>query len=183
VLQHSVCNAVKQQRVGLLAGIGQIAAGVVLGGTGGQLAQQGIGLTAGLGFLKMSRGAEQQADLMGVGILYDAGYDPRAMPEFFETIQHRYGKGSAQFLSDHPNPGNRSEYVEKEIATFVPRSNYITDTPEFTQIHDKVATMRAYTAQEVASGVWKRQSPNQTVGTGVNQLDGAASPAGVHRQP
>ncbi len=31
VLQHSVCNAEKQQRVGLLAGLGQIAAGVILG--------------------------------------------------------------------------------------------------------------------------------------------------------
>jgi predicted Zn-dependent protease len=61
VLQHSVCNAAKQQKVGLIAGLGQIAAGVLLGGAAGTLAQQGIGLTAGLGFLKMSRGAEKEA--------------------------------------------------------------------------------------------------------------------------
>jgi len=114
---------------------------------------------------------------MGVGILYDAGYDPRAMPEFFETIQQKYGEGSAQFLSDHPNPGNRSEYVDKEIATFVPRSNYVTNTPAFTRMHQEVAGMHAYTAQEVASGVWKGQSPNQTVSTGVNQLDDKTSAA------
>ena len=178
VLQHSVCNAVKQQKVGLIAGLGQLAAGVVLGGAAGQLASEGIGMTAGLGFLKMSRGAEQQADLEGVGILYDAGYDPRGMAQFFETIQARYGKGGAQFMSDHPNPGNRTEYVDKEVASFVPRPNYITTSPAFTSLKQQVANMRAYTAKEVASGVWRTQGPNQTVSSGVNQLTGEAAGSG-----
>jgi len=176
VLQHSVCNAVKQQKVGLIAGLGQLAAGVLLGGAAGQIAQEGIGLTAGLGFLKMSRGAEKEADLMGAGILYDAGYDPHGMTQFFETIQSKYGEGGAQFLSDHPNPGNRSEYVDKEVATFVPRQHYVTTTAEFTKIKKEVAGMHAYTAREVSSGVWKKQSPNQTVGSGVNQ---PAGPSGA----
>ncbi len=169
VLQHSVCNASKQQKVGLAAGLGQIAAGVLLGGAAGQLASEGIGMGAGLGFLKMSRGAEQQADLLGVGILYDAGYDPHGMAQFFETIQAKYGKGGSQFMSDHPNPGNRTEYVNKEIATFVPRANNVINTPEFTSIHSQVSGMHAYTSREVSSGAWKQQSPNQTVGAGVSQ--------------
>ncbi|HLH01666.1 MAG TPA: M48 family metallopeptidase [Bryobacteraceae bacterium] len=169
VLQHSVCNAVKEQRVGLMAGLGQVAAGVLLGGAAGQLAAQGIGMTAGLGFLKMSRGAEQQADLMGVGILYDAGYDPHGMAQFFETIKAKYGEGGAQFMSDHPNPGNRTEYVNKEIATFVPKSNYTTNTPEFVAIQKEVGPMHAYTAREVASGRWRSEGANDTVGSGVNQ--------------
>ena len=172
VLQHSVCNAAKQQKVGLIAGIGQIAAGVLLGGAAGQLAQQGIGLGTGLGFLKMSRGAEKEADLMGVGILYDAGYDPRGMSQFFETLQKKYGEGGAQFLSDHPNPGNRTEYVKEEADSFVKRKNYVTDTREFNKIHKEVAGMQAYTAKEVASGAWKKESPNQTVSNGVNQNPG-----------
>jgi peptidase M48-like protein len=169
VLQHSVCNAAKQQKVGIIAGISQIAAGVMLGGAAGELAQQGIGMTAGLGFLKMSRGAEKEADLLGVGILYDAGYDPRAMSQFFETLQAKYGEGSSQFLSDHPNPGNRSEYVNKEVATFIPRPKYVTTSPDFDKIKQDVAGMHAYTAHEVSSGVWKKQSPYQTVETGVSQ--------------
>jgi hypothetical protein len=169
VLQHSVCNAVKQQKVGLIAGLGQVAAGVLLGGAAGTLAQQGIGMTAGLGFLKMSRGAEKEADLLGVGILYDAGYDPRGMSQFFETIQAKYGAGGSQFMSDHPNPGNRSEYVDKEIASFVRKPSYATTSPAFTGIQKEVTGMHAYTAKEVSSGAWKRQSPNQTVGAGVNQ--------------
>ncbi|HUJ49413.1 MAG TPA: M48 family metalloprotease [Bryobacteraceae bacterium] len=163
VLQHSVCNAEKQQRVGLLAGLGQIAAGVLLGGAAGDIAAQGIGLTAGLGFLKMSRAAERQADLEGAKIAYNAGFDPRGLPQFFQTIQAKYGAGGSQFMSDHPNPGNRSEYVDKEIATFPPRSNSITTSPEFERVKDQVIVMHAYTAKEVASGIWKRQSPNQLV--------------------
>ncbi len=175
VLQHSVCNAVKQQRVGLIAGLGQIAAGVLLGGAGGDLAAQGIGMSAGLGFLKMSRGAEKQADLLGVGILYDAGYDPRAMAQFFEILQSKYGAGGSQFMSDHPNPGNRSEYIDKEIATFVAKPNTVTTTPAFTQIHAQVAGMHAYTAKEISSGGWKKQDPNQPVSTGVNEPVGVSA--------
>jgi len=179
VLQHSVCNASRQQKVGLIAGLGQVAAGVLLGGAAGQLAQQGIGMTAGLGFLKMSRGAEKEADLLGVGILYDAGYDPRGMSQFFETIQAKYGAGGAQFMSDHPNPGNRTEYVDKEIATLVPRSQNVTTTPAFTSIQKQVAGMHAYTAKEVASGAWRRQNPNQTVGNSINRSEGQDSPVPV----
>jgi len=172
VLQHSICNLEKEKRVGLFAGLGQIASGILLGdSTLGALAQKGIGLTAGLSFLRMGRDAEQQADLEGVGILYDVGYDPRAMPQFFETIQAKYGTGGAQFLSDHPNPGNRTEYVDREIASFVARPKYVTNSTQFTQIHKTVANMRAYTSKEVDSGVWKKKDPNQTVSTGVNQYD------------
>jgi hypothetical protein len=115
-------------------------------------------LTAGLSFLRMSRDSEKQADLMGTDILYDAGYDPRALPQFFEVIQGKYGEGGAQFLSDHPNPGNRVGYVNDEIDTLPPRAHYIKTSPEFTRIKKIVAGMHPYTAKQVASGVWKGQS-------------------------
>lgn len=179
VLQHSVCNMEKEQHVGLLAGLGQIAAGIALGGGAlGTIAQEGIGLGAGLGFLKMSRGDEKQADMEGASILYNAGYDPRAMPQFFETIEAKYGKGGAQFLSDHPNPGNRTDYIDREIASFPRRTHPLTNTPEFEHIHTLVAKMHAYTAKEVASGVWKKKGPSTTVSTGINQYDEQAVSTG-----
>lgn len=175
VLQHSACNIKKEQKYGLFAGLGQVLAGVFLGnGAAGQLAQEGIGITAQLGFLRMSRGDEKQADEEGAQILYDAGYDPRGMVQFFETIESKYGNQSAQFLSDHPNPGNRQEYVSKEIATFPKRAHNIVTTPEFKQISSRVAKMHAYTAKEISSGVWKSQSPNQAVGSATNQASGGS---------
>lgn len=166
VLQHSVCNLQKQRRAGLWAAIGGVAADVALGGGAlGGLAQQTVGIGTGLSFLRMSRGDEKQADLEGAAILYNAGYDPRAMPQFFETIEAKYGKGGAQFLSDHPNPGNRTGYVMDEIRTFPPKAHYMTDSPAFQRIHKLVAGMHAYTDKEVASGVWKKR-PNTPAGVG-----------------
>ncbi len=155
--RHSTCNITKQQMPSLLAGLGQMAAGIALGGAAGAMVQQGIGLTAGLSFLRMSRESEKQADLMGTDILYDAGYDPRALPQFFEVIQGKSGEGGAQFLSDHPNPGNRVGYVNDEIDTLPPRASYKKTSAEFTRIKKIVAGMHPYTAKQVASGVWKQQ--------------------------
>jgi beta-barrel assembly-enhancing protease len=168
VLRHATCNLTKQRTPGMLAGFGQIAAGVLLGGGAGALAAQGIGAVAGLSFLKMSRDAEKQADLLGTDMLYDAGYDPRGMAQFFEIIQAHYGEGGAQLMSDHPNPGNRSAYVNDEIATLPAKKNYVETTAEFTRIKKMVAGMHAYTAREVASGVWKKQGPDRTVAQSVN---------------
>ncbi len=131
------------------------SAGIALGGAAGAVVQQGIGLTAGLSFLRMSRDAEKQADLMGTDILYDAGYDPRALPQFFEVIQGKYGEGGSQFLSDHPNPGNRVGYVNDEIDSLPPRTKYIKTSPEFARIKKIAAGMHPYTAKQVASGAWK----------------------------
>jgi Zn-dependent protease with chaperone function len=160
--RHSTCNITKQQTPSLLAGLGQIAAGIALPGAAGAVIQQGIGMTAGLSFLKMSRESEKQADLMGTDILYDAGYDPRAMPQFFEVIQGKYGEGGSQFLSDHPNPGNRVGYVNDEIDTLPPRAHYVKTSPEFTRINKMVAGMHPYTAKQVAAGVWKQRGGNAT---------------------
>ena len=155
--RHSTCNITKQRTPSLLAGLGQIAAGIALGGAAGAAVQQGIGLTAGLSFLRMSRDAEKHADLMGTDILYDAGYDPRAMPQFFEVIQGKYGEGGSQFLSDHPNPGNRVGYVNDEIDTLPRRASYVKTSAEFTRIKKTVAAMHPYTAKQVASGAWKQK--------------------------
>jgi beta-barrel assembly-enhancing protease len=156
VMRHATCNITKQQSQAPWWALGQIAAGVLLPGAGGALAAQGVGAAAGMTFLKMGRDAERQADLMGVDILYDAGYDPRGLPQFFEIIQGKYGAGGTQFLSDHPNPGNRTEYVNAEIATLPPRTRWIKTTPEFTKMKKIADAMHAYSAKEIAGGAWKR---------------------------
>jgi hypothetical protein len=103
----------------------------------------------------MSRDYEKQADLLGAGILYDAKYDPRGLPQFFETIQSKSGAGGAQFLSDHPNPGNRTEYVNAEIATLPPRTGGKVTSPEFARVHELAMKEKTYTAQETQTGVWR----------------------------
>ena len=138
VMRHATCNITKQQGQAPWWALGQLAAGILVPGAGGALAAQGVGAAAGMTFLKMGRDAEKQADLMGTDIAYDAGYDPRGMVQFFEIIQGKYGAGGSQFLSDHPNPGNRTEYVNAEIQTLPPRTNWVKTTPEFQKIHKLV---------------------------------------------
>src|SRR5262249_20910518 len=122
----------------------QLLAGALGGNSvGGVLAQLGIGFAANSILLKYSRDAERQADLMGAQIMYDAGYDPRAMVSFFETLE-RENKGRAiQFLSDHPNPENRVSTVQQEIVKLGGARNTRTDSGEFQQIKSLVAGMPA----------------------------------------
>lgn len=155
VMRHATCNITKQQGQAPWWALGQLAAGILVPGAGGALAAEGVGAAAGMTFLKMGRDAEKQADLMGTDIAYDAGYDPRGMVQFFEIIQGKYGQGGTQFLSDHPNPGNRTEYVNAEIAMLPPRSQWVKTTPEFQKIHKLAMGMHAYSAKEISSGAWR----------------------------
>jgi F0F1-type ATP synthase membrane subunit c/vacuolar-type H+-ATPase subunit K len=171
VMRHSTCNITKQQTYGTFAGLGQLGAAILLGnGKLGSAVAQGIGIGTGIGFLRMSRDYEKQADLLGAGILYDAGYDPRGIPQFFEAIQAKYGAGGAQFLSDHPNPGNRTEYVNAEIATLPPRTGARVTSPEFARVHQLIMKEKTYTAKEVQAGVWRQTGHYAATAGGTAQV-------------
>ncbi len=157
VQRHSTCNITKQQGQKVLYGIGSVLSSVLLGsGTAGTLAQSALGLGQSLTFLRMSRDDEKQADLLGTGILYDSGYDPRGLPQFFEIIQAKSGSGGAQFLSDHPNPGNRTEYVDAEIATLPRHSDAVVTTAEFKRVHPLAMAETALSSKDVDAGLWKK---------------------------
>ncbi|MBL0156567.1 MAG: M48 family metalloprotease [Bryobacterales bacterium] len=116
VLRHGTQQASKSQLIQLPAMIG----GAVMGGSlAGQLAQLGIGLGANSVLLKFSRSAESDADLMGAHTMAKAGYNPIEMARFFEKLEAEMGgKGQsamAQFMSDHPNPGNRVKSIEEQL--------------------------------------------------------------------
>lgn len=171
VMRHSTCNMTKQQSVGTWAALGQLGAAIALGnGALGSLATQGIGMATGLGFLRMSRDYEKQADLLGAGILYDAGYDPRGLPQFFETIQAKYGDGGAQLFSDHPNPGNRTQYVNAEIASLPRKANPTVTSAAFTQARALATKEKAYNAKEVQAGAWRQSGKYALVSGGPAQV-------------
>src|SRR5262245_883461 len=91
--------------------------GGVLGSNslGGLIAQLGGSFAVTSLMLKYSRTDESQADLIGTQILYDAGYDPNAMVEFFEKIEQQSKGSFSDFFSDHPKPENRIRNVQREI--------------------------------------------------------------------
>jgi Peptidase family M48 len=118
--------------------------GGMLGGNSiaGILARAGISSGAGLLFLKYSRTDESQADILGTQILYDSGYDPRAMAQFFEKIQAESKGHPVEFFSDHPNPDHRIERVDEEVDKLGgPPAGYKADSPEFHQIKTLVQSL------------------------------------------
>jgi beta-barrel assembly-enhancing protease len=141
-LRHGTAQASKAS---LAQGAVSIFGGLFGGGSGGALLSQGAALGAGSLLLHYSRTAETQADVMGTQVLYDTGYDPRAMAQFFEKLEaESKGKNPPQFFSDHPNPENRLARVDEEVDKLggVP-PNAKRDSSEFEAIKREVLALPA----------------------------------------
>ena len=141
-LRHGTNQASKG--AGWRLGLG--ALGAMMGGNlvGGLLTELG-GFAANSVLLNYSRTDETQADVLGTQILYDSGYDPRALAQFFEKLQEEAkGKNPAEFFSNHPNPDHRIERVDEEIDKLGgPPKNYKSDSPEFHEAKKRLLAMPA----------------------------------------
>jgi Zn-dependent protease with chaperone function len=116
LLRHGTANASKAQNPWLQLGqIAGVIGGAIVGGAAGSAIAQGTQFGLGTLLLRYSRDFEKQADLLGAQIMARAGYDPRALARMFETIQRESGgSGGPQWLSSHPDPGNRTTYITRE---------------------------------------------------------------------
>lgn len=186
-MQHSAKQASKAQTTGLLAGLAEAALGAAVGGTVGELGAAGIQMGAQGLTLKYSRTDEAQADAVGAIIMYKAGYNPQALADFFKTLETQGGQTPPQWLSDHPNPGNRTEAIEKEIRNWPPEE-YAGNSTEFVKVRQHAMGVKAYTGQEIAqdakSGRWA--SLNKQNGASFNPAGGnefAASGAAANASP
>jgi Zn-dependent protease with chaperone function len=144
-------HATRQASKGALAQLGAAVLGGALGGgVGGQLAQLGIQVGATGVFLKYSRDAERESDLVGARLMYDAGYNPQAAVSFFRKLEQQSGGARGpEFLSSHPNPGNRAANVAEAIKG-LPAKSYTTNTADFNRIKETAMAMKPLTAEEVA---------------------------------
>ncbi len=160
VMAHELSHVV--QRHGTRAASKQMGAqlplailgGLMGNGTLAKAAEMGVSFGVGSYFLKNSRRSESEADLLGTDIMYDTGYEPQQMAVFFTKLEKQMGPAANslinQFMSDHPNPGNRAEAVSAEVKTLTPRS-YQADSADFKQIKTRVAGMKPLTSAEVAA--------------------------------
>ena len=74
----------------------------------------GVGTTLGMA-LPFSRSQEREADHRGLYYSAMAGYDPRAAISFWRKMQGNKKRKMPQFLSTHPNPGNRIEFLNSHM--------------------------------------------------------------------
>ena len=157
-MQHSAKQASKQS---LTQGLAGLLGAILPGNAVGNIGRLGIQLGAGVISLRYSRADEAQADQGGAIITYKAGYNPKALADFFKKLEQEGGSGGPQFLSDHPNPGNREAAISKLIANWPPK-NFVNDTPEFASAKPTASKVKTYTAQEIANGAkqgtWAQQN-------------------------
>jgi predicted Zn-dependent protease len=123
--------------------VGEIAGsiiGAIIGGRVGSAVSRGSQLGIGISFLRFSREYEKQADLLGAQMMARAGYDPIEMANVFRTIEEKSGGGGVEFLSDHPNPGNRIEYITAE-AQSLRVEHPVSSGPEFERMQAHLRTL------------------------------------------
>src|SRR5688572_30177571 len=160
VLRHGTAQATKGQKFQLGALAGQVL-GAVIGGRAGAVVSQGSQIGLGTYFLKYSREYEREADLLGAQMMARAGYDPREMARMFQTIEKQGGGGGPEFLSDHPNPGNRVQAINRE-AEMLRVEGGRGSSGDLQGIHARLNQMpQAPTSEQVARSRQQGQGPNQ----------------------
>lgn len=138
-LRHATAQVTKQSswknQLGML---GMVLGGAVLAGEAG--AQLGM-LGAAAWMTKYSREYETQADQLGATIMADAGYDPRDLANVFRTIAAENKGGAPEWLSSHPDPGNRFEKINRMAETLRIGPSPPRFSPGFSQIQSRLRAM------------------------------------------
>ncbi len=164
LLRHGTANASKAQNPWLQLGqIAGVVGGAVVGGQAGSAIAQGSQFGLGTLLLRYSRDFEKQADLLGAQIMARAGYDPRDLAQMFETIERESrssGGSGPQWLSSHPDPGNRTQYITREADTLTIAT--AADTSEFKPIKTAFASLPA--AKSTADLARGNAAPAETTG-------------------
>ncbi|MGD9790608.1 MAG: M48 family metalloprotease [Phycisphaerales bacterium] len=117
--RHSAEQMAKTQLAqGLVGAAGTAASDYGAGGA----AQQTAAAVAQFSLMKYGRNDEIEADALGLRFMHAAGYDPRALIGVMRILAEASGGSDRpEFMSTHPNPGNRIEQIENAIAERFPR--------------------------------------------------------------
>lgn len=163
VMAHEIAHvaarhAVENQTKASLLEYAALGGSIFLGGIPGMIYQN----TAGIGllgiFMKFSRGAEEEADKLGVQYMYAAGYDPGAMATMFEKLEAKNKKKPgliARAFSTHPAPPDRRASALALAARFPEHEEYVISSSEFQRVKNRLLRLsnaRASTAGAIATG-------------------------------
>ena len=100
--RHVARNFNRAIATSILHQVGAAAVEIAAGPNAGR-ATAALGGLAAMGYLNtFSREAEHEADAFAVGVMHRAGYDPRGLVSFFETLQTEKRGSAPSFLASHP---------------------------------------------------------------------------------
>jgi hypothetical protein len=160
---------------------------IFIGGPVAYAISEVAGLAVPLGFLKFSRDAEREADLLGLEYDYATGYDPQAFVQFFEKLNIEKKKPNflAKAFATHPMNVERIEAAQDEIRKYLPdRPEYIVDTSEFEEVKTRLASLEngrrlGGKAEEPGRPVLLKRVPTTSTsdsGAGTPTKDGSSQP-------
>ena len=91
-------------------------------------------------FLKFNRDAELEADVEGARLMAAAGYDPRDMASFFQSLGERDEDASriAETADDHPDPARRAAAIDALLPALEVGASPLHDTGEFRQMKSRL---------------------------------------------
>ena len=204
VMAHEIAHvaarhAVENQTKASLLEYAALGGSIFLGGIPGLIYQN----TAGIGllgiFMKFSRGAEEEADKLGVQYMYAAGYDPGAMATMFEKLEAK-NKKKPGFISrafaSHPAPPDRRASALALAARFPEHEEYVISSSEFQRVKGRLLRLsnaRAATSGAIAAGedggapgrptLKRRQPTPDDTTTTTTTPDGEQKPAESQQAP
>jgi predicted Zn-dependent protease len=114
---------------------------IFLGGWGGFIINQAAGLGVPLTFLKFSRGAEKEADMLAVQYLWKSGYDPHGLITFFEKLRVKEKKkpgALAKVFRSHPMTEDRIEKAREMLVRFPEKGEYQFNSSGFIAAKDRL---------------------------------------------
>jgi hypothetical protein len=121
---------------------------VFVGGPAAMAVRNFASLAVPMSFMKFSRDAEREADLLGIEYGYATGYDPSAMVNFFERLsaKEKHKKNFiARAFATHPMNEDRVRRAQKEMDTMLPpNEEYLLTTSEFDEVKARLVKLTSY---------------------------------------
>lgn len=118
---------------------GLLALGAVFGAPTGVL--QGASILSSMTDLSFSRSHESQADEGGFNLMTRTGFNPEGEVDVFRMLASLGGRNGPEFLSTHPDPGNRVKrlqgFIDKSGKTYPAQKPLPFDTPAMRGEFDK----------------------------------------------
>jgi predicted Zn-dependent protease len=123
--------------------------------------------------LNFSRGAEREADFLGLQYLYKSGYDPNSFVDFFEKIGSMEKKKPgtiSKVFSTHPMTDDRIKAAQEEIQkVLVAKPEYVVNTSEFNNVKERLAAM--HNRRKVSNEDPNRPRLRRAPGSGTGPVD------------
>jgi predicted Zn-dependent protease len=150
VTQHHIARAIRAQSQQSMTTMAAMLAAILLGTLGhggGQAVEAGIAGAQGLAIqqqINFTRDEEAEADRVGIGYLAGAGFDTKAMGDFFEVLSRKEGLAATYIpamLVDHPVTTDRIAEARARASQFPPRK--AKDALSYALVRERVQVLTA----------------------------------------